>query len=134
MNREGFKLALMAAAASHPAGPAVEIKEDSFYLNPKTELFISENGEAGAAVSEDGELVSVFKKYKSNESIGPILEQAAAKANHLSCFTGCGAYLIKLYEKHGFKVKERFPFNPDYAPSNWNYERLGTPDVCIMTK
>lgn len=134
MDGKQFHSALQAAASTHPAGAAVEIKDISFYLNNKTSLFYSEDGKCGAAVTEEGELVSVFKKYGSGADIDEVLEKACKVAKKLDCFSSGGEKLVKLYQKYGFKEVKRIPFNPEYAPANWPYERLGSPDVVEMIK
>lgn len=134
MTPEQFYKNLQAAASTHPAGAAVEVKDLSFYLNNKTALFYSEDGRAGAAVTEDGELVSVFKEYGSGADIDKVLTEACKVAKKLDCFaSGAGEKLVQLYKTYGFKEVKRLPFNPDYAPANWP-ERLGKPDVVFMEK
>ena len=41
-------------------------------------------------------------------------------------------YLTDIYERNGFRVVSRTPFNEEYAPKGWNKETDGTPDVIAM--
>jgi hypothetical protein len=41
--------------------------------------------------------------------------------NKLDHFDG---FLTGLYEKNGFKVKNKDEWNDDYAPNNWKYEKI----------
>ena len=73
----------------------------------------------GYAVSENGELTSVFSCIKGK---GDIIMQDAIKngAKHLDCFDG---YLPSFYQRHGFKETRR--------EQNWT---AGQPDVVYMER
>jgi hypothetical protein len=45
------------------------------------------------------------------------------------CFAG---YLPRYYRQFGFEEVGRLPFNRDYAPPDWNYEKYGEPDVVFI--
>lgn len=42
--------------------------------------------------------------------------------------------LPKLYEKHGFHETGRMPFDPQYAPPEWDEKVHGRPDVVMMAR
>lgn len=42
--------------------------------------------------------------------------------------------LPDLYAKHGFKETGRMPFDPNYAPPEWNPKVHGKPDVVFMAR
>jgi hypothetical protein len=73
----------------------------------------------GYAISENGELTSVFSCIKGK---GDIIMQDAIQngARHLDCFDG---YLPSFYQKHGFKETRR--------EQNWT---AGQPDVVYMER
>jgi hypothetical protein len=105
------------------------------YANFKT--FLSADKQSGYAVkparmTEAGsdELISVFSKQKGRGN--DILQHAVdvGKAKQLDAFD-INNKLPSLYGQE-FKETSRFKFDPQYAPENWDYEKLGTPDVIGM--
>lgn len=97
---------------------------------------IINNGTAGVAIKEDGDIVSVFKNnlLAERDGIGKIgqtimLESLKSGGNHLDCYDG---YLPRMYGSIGFKPICKIKFNDDYAPADWNFERDGRPDVVFM--
>lgn len=91
------------------------------------------NTEDGAAlVSKDGDIKGVFKKLGSEaKGVAQDLLAKAVEAGGIKLDNFDG-YLTKLYEKAGFRVASRVPFNEEYAPEGWNKEKHGTPDVVAM--
>ena len=91
------------------------------------------NTEDGSAlVKKDGDIVGVFKKITSKaKGVAQDLLKRAVKAGgtKLDNFDG---YLTKQYEKAGFRVVSRTPFNEEYAPEGWDKDAHGTPDVVAM--
>jgi hypothetical protein len=49
----------------------------------------------------------------------------------LDAFDG---HLPKIYAKHGFRETGRLPFDPQYAPPQWNEAKHGRPDVVLMAR
>lgn len=47
---------------------------------------------------------------------------------------GSNVNLPTLYAKHGFKETGRAPFDPQYAPPEWNEAEHGRPDVVFMSR
>lgn len=41
-------------------------------------------------------------------------------------------FLPRLYGRHGFQPVARVRWNDEYAPDDWDYGRLGRPDVVAM--
>lgn len=118
-------------AQRRPFGVAVEVKPLSVYQNPGTKLFLSADKMAGAAVSPDGELVSVFMHPDAPKgAIEPILRGAAQQATYLDAFDTNGV-LPNLYGRYGFRPVARVAFDPTQAPSGWAH---GTPEVVLMVK
>jgi hypothetical protein len=67
-----FAEAIRRTKVEHPFGFAVDDKGTEFYTNPSTKLFLSEDGLAGVAITDYGDLVSVFKHPQSSAEIKPI--------------------------------------------------------------
>ena len=85
-----------------------------------------------ALVKPDGDIAGLFKKPTSDAKgvAQDLLNKAVAAGGiKLDNFDG---YLTNQYEKAGFRVVSRTPFNEQYAPEGWNKEKHGTPDVVAM--
>jgi hypothetical protein len=103
----------------------------------KFKNFLSADKQSGYAVkpgsmtdSGKDELISVFSNKRGR---GPgILEHAVdtGGAKQLDAFD-INNKLPSLYGKE-FKETYRYKFDPKYAPEDWNYEKVGTPDVIGM--
>jgi hypothetical protein len=117
----------------HRNGKAVEVKDPAFYQDPDTKLFMAPDGSAGAAVTADGDLVSVFKVPGSTADIAGILSEASQHAKTLDAYDING-FLPTLYSAFGFRPVARVRFNDEYAPSGWSYDDFGRPDVVLMAK
>ena len=84
-------------------------------------------------VSEDGDIKGVFKfDTKSSEKTGDKVITEAIKIGGVKLDNFELPNLMKIYERNGFKVVGRTPFNVDYAPDGWNEELHGKPDVVAM--
>jgi Zn-dependent peptidase ImmA (M78 family) len=93
---------------------------------------IIDTTDGSALVKPDGDIAGLFKKPTSNaKGVAQDLLSKAVEAGgtKLDNFDG---YLTKQYEKAGFRVASRTPFNEQYAPEGWNKEKHGTPDVVAM--
>ena len=93
---------------------------------------IIDTEDGSAMVKANGDIVGVFKKIgsKAKGVAQDLLNRAvAAGGTKLDNFDG---YLTKQYEKAGFRVVSRTPFNEKYAPEGWNKDKHGTPDVVAM--
>ena len=83
-------------------------------------------------VSQSGDIKGVFKANKeSSEKTGDEVLKKAVKAGGIKLDNFDG-YLTKIYERNGFRIASRIPFNEEYAPDGWNKEAHGTPDVVAM--
>lgn len=83
-------------------------------------------------VSQSGDIKGVFKANKeSAEKTGDEVLKKAVKAGGIKLDNFDG-YLTKIYERNGFVIASRIPFNEEYAPDGWNKEAHGTPDVVAM--
>lgn len=81
---------------------------------------------------DDGnvDITSVFNNEKEVRNIGDYLLKAALKhgGTQLDHFEG---KLSDIYGRNGFKEYERYKWDDNYAPKNWNYEKYGRPDVVL---
>jgi hypothetical protein len=103
----------------------------------KFKTFLSNDKQSGYAVKPGSmtdtgrdELISVFSNQRGR---GPgIVEHAVdtGGAKQLDAFDIKGK-LPELYGKE-FRETYRYKFDPQYAPKDWNYEKVGTPDVIGM--
>jgi hypothetical protein len=90
--------------------------------------------EAGfGVVSKDGDIKGVFKSdLASTEKTGDQVIKAAIKAGGIKLDNFALPNLMKIYQRNGFRVVSRLPFNEEVAPEGWNKEEHGTPDVVAM--
>ena len=105
------------------------VQADKYYLIRKNNKILG--GFAYTVLSNDTvELQGVFKKDKSIKSLFTfIMNFLKGKKVILYCFEA----LIPLYSKYSFKEEERYPFNPELAPSEWDIRTLGKQSVVKMT-
>lgn len=115
----------------HRFGAAVEVKDASFYTEGGTALFAADDGLAGAAVTQGGDLVSVFRHPESEHGAGEVIRDASLLSSTLDAFD-IGGFLPDRYRAFGFKPAARVKWNDDYAPPNWPYDIAGRPDVVLM--
>lgn len=88
--------------------------------------------DAGYAIDKDGDIITVH----NNSGIGglgrAIMDSAkrhgGKKLDHFDI-----PHLTNLYSESGFKENERLKWDDQYAPSNWNYEKHGRPDVIMRS-
>ena len=103
----------------------------------KMRMFVTDDGEAGIALKEDGDIVSVFSSKKTKHTapvysmLATAVEQGGTK---LDCFD---TVLPKIYRKMGFAETGRVQWDEQYKPEGWEYETYadynnGRPDVVFM--
>ena len=86
--------------------------------------FLGVCGWSGYAISPDDELINLFSLNRGRGS-ALIKDAIANGAKHLNCYAGP---LVAIYEKAGFKVVRREPYDPDKAEVQLPY----CPDVVFM--
>lgn len=101
------------------------------YKKKGTKLYLALDGSTGYGIDPDGTLISLFSIEGSSN--GRLAIESALKngASKLECFDG---KLPKIYGQFGFEVTERYPWNPEFAPKKWDYEKFGEPDFVVMKK
>ena len=91
-------------------------------------LFITLDGTAGIAITEDNNIVSIFnggQKRGLLKTLLPVaIENGGRKLDNYN-----SPKLSALYELYGFNPVSKVKFNSKFAPDDWNYERDGEPDV-----
>jgi len=93
------------------------------------------DGKAGFAVKDHGdgriEITALYntstEKGLGSKMLGHAVERYGV--NYLECF---GPALPTIYEKAGFVVENKYPFDREQAPKDWNYAQFGTPDYYTM--
>lgn len=115
------------AKQSNPYGAFVEQHSADEYAG--MQLFTGENGQVGAAVTGDGNIVSVYKNgdCHSRGAVSSLLLTALQNGGvKLDNFHG---KLSQFYLQHGFIPVARTRFVDEFAPTDWNYKRDGRPDI-----
>lgn len=118
-----------------PTGISVDVPDMETLRSSK--VFLSKDGKAGGAVSEDGRLFAMFRLPGSeldiHNLIGILVSQGA---DHLSCLD---TFLPGIYSEFGFYPVYRQKFDPELAP-DWDptpflsYDDQGTPDSVKMER
>lgn len=98
-------------------------------------LFISKDGTAGVAVHDHGdgriEATALFNSGSTKGGGLAMLEHAInhAGVNYVECY---GPRLNKMYESLGFKVTDKFAFDPKQAAPGWDSKKFDSPDYHLM--
>lgn len=133
---ETFHKAIDAAKAASPNGAAVTLYSADEYDHMRT--FLADDGKAGFALKGD-DIISVFRdpSSKSKGAVTSILALATQLGGkRLDCFDTA---LPSMYARCGFKAVGRTPFNDEYKPPGWDYDKFkaynnGRPDVVFMIR
>lgn len=85
----------------------------------------------GYGIKSDGDIVSVFNNSNVRNIGKALIKSAIANGGtKLDHFDG---YLSDLYEPLGFKEYERYKWDDQYAPKDWDYDKYGRPDVVMRS-
>lgn len=123
---EEFYEAIGRAKVNNDHGAFVTRHKISDYA--KMRLFITEDRNAGIAITEDGNIVSVFNGGEKRGVLKTLLPVAIEQGGRkLDNYNSPG--LSAMYELYGFNPVSKVKFNSKFAPDDWNYERDGEPDV-----
>lgn len=133
-NPQTFYTAINTSQDNNAHSAFVHIYDSEEYAEKR--LFLVNAGCVGCAVTKDGDIVSVFKndnmaKKDDVEKISTSLLLTAIEngGKKLDCFDG---FLPKNYMKHGFIPVCKVPFNDEFAPEDWNFERDGRPYIVFF--
>jgi hypothetical protein len=103
------------------------------YANSR--LFLTPDGKAGLAITEDGDIISVFSygegKGRVPQLIVNAIKEGAVSLDHYD------TVLTNYYAKFGFKPVAKVKWNNDFAPEGWSKKvfkafNKGEPDVVAM--
>lgn len=112
----------------HPASLTWYTKND--YANKNANLFKVKGFDAGFAIAGDGDIISVHNNTNI-KNVAPALIQKAIDlgGTHLDHY----AYprLNEVYSGAGFQEYNRYDWDDQYAPDNWDYEKNGRPSVIM---
>ena len=105
----------------------------SDYKNSR--LFLTADGKAGLAITEDGDIISVFS-YEEGKGRVPQLIVNAIKEGAVS-LDHYDTVLTDYYANFGFAPVAKVAWNNDFSPDNWSKETFkdfnnGEPDVVAM--
>mgnify|MGYP001428731850 CR=1 FL=1 len=138
-DHSAFSTALDDARAANLYGALVDPQTVEELAERKTVTFLTDDGSAGVAIQDDGNIVGVFKNSARNKTKNVVrdllLTAVANGGDHLDCYMTVGkssTSLVKMYTELGFEPVAWSPFNREYAPTNWDYARYGEPDVVMM--
>ena len=128
-----FAKKITEAKTANKFGAAVYAYPESDYEGMK--LFLAEDGTAGVAVKDDGDIVSVFSDGTNplvSYPLGALAIEEGGK--YLDAFD---TVLPTVYSKLGFKAVSRTPWNDEFAPEGWDKSKFtlfnnGEPDVVFM--
>ena len=119
--------------------PLVEKKTVADYqkvIDEGGKVRLHDSGNAGYALTKDGELGSVFSndpgKGYGNEIMDDAVSFGAKSLDAFGLAESLGSDLPKFYGKHGFNETGRMPYDPVHGPDNMPAGE--TPDVVFMKR
>jgi len=115
---------------------SLTIYSQSDYEAKGAALYKLKGIDAGFAVCEDGDIISVHNseaKGSPYRGIGRELMQMAIKAGGTKLDHFDFPKLNEIYSQAGFKEYDRVPWDDNYAPEGWNYEKYGRPDLVFRS-
>lgn len=98
-------------------------------------IHLANGGKTGLLVHDHGdgdvEMTGLFNGSGIKGGIGPLINQAINEdgVNYAECY---GDHLRETYERYGFKVAEKYDFDPTMADSRWNSAKFDSPSYYIM--
>ncbi len=124
---EEFYEAIGNAKKSNPHGAFVEQHSIEEYSNMRF-LFVTLDGKAGIAITSDNNIVSIFNGGEQRGVLKTLLPTAIEFGGRkLDNYNA--PKLSATYELYGFNPISKTEFDKKFAPSDWNYERDGEPDI-----
>jgi len=124
---EEFYEAIGKAKTVNEHGPFVTQHTIADYRG-MSHLFITSDGTAGIAITQDNNIVSIFnggEKRGVLKTLLPVaIEHGGRKLDNYN-----SDKLSSFYELYGFNPVSKTKFNKLFAPEDWNYDRDGTPDI-----
>ena len=123
---ETFYQSITEAKKVNLFGPFVERHSKSDY--GMMQLYTTLDNSAGIAITNDGNIVSVFSKGLHKKVLRTLLPVALSKGGKkLDNFNS--EKLSAMYAQYGFIPISKTAFDKNFAPEDWNYEEFGQPDI-----
>lgn len=98
------------------------------YAEKNAKLYKVAGYDAGFAISGDGDIISVHNNTEyANVAPAMIKKAVELGGDHLDHFDF--PRLNDVYGGAGFKEYEKYPWDDQYAPKDWDYEKDGRPAV-----
>ena len=97
------------------------------YKEMGVKCYLSFTGKTGYALKPDGDIISIFSSEGKGDRA--VLSAIARGGTKLDCYAG---KLVKFYSLLGFVEYERWDWDDQYKPDNWDYEEFNRPDVVLM--
>lgn len=131
-NYAAFSNALEDARKANAHGSWVDSQSVDDLAKSKAKTYLSDDGYAGVAVKEDGDICGVFKHPASKHrgaSYDLIYTARANGGTKMDCY---GQALVNRYEAVGYKPVAKIPFNAEYVSDPKLLE--DAPDVYVLMK
>lgn len=109
-----------------------------YFAGENIRVYTAFDGKVGAALTDHGdgriEVGSLYADPDAPEGAGRDMLRYLVRERDANWLSNYDGPLTEFYRAEGFEVVNRAPFNPDFAPDNWDYETFGTPDYVEMQK
>lgn len=125
-----YKMCLQEGKLSNVHGGSVD--DQSLDVLDGCKKWLADDGMAGVAVKDDGDIIAVFKNSNSAKrgAVNDLIMTARANGGtKMDCY---GQDLVRKYEKCGFKPVARVKFDSEFVTDKELLERK--PDVYVMIK
>lgn len=103
------------------------------YKQKGARLFKLKGIDAGFAIAADGDIISVHNssnvKGLGKTLINLAIKEGGTKLDHFDLKP-----LNELYESAGFQEYERYPWNDEYKPENWDSQKFGEPSLILRRR
>lgn len=112
----------------HPASLTWYTKRE--YAQKHVQLYKVKDFDAGFAITGDGDIISVHNNTNIKK-VAPALMKKAIElgGTHLDHYSY--NRLNDVYSGAGFDEYEKYDWNDQYAPDDWDYEKDGRPPVIL---
>lgn len=124
-----FHDAIVEAKKQNPYSWMVDVHEISDYDNDL--CMLTEDGKSGIAITQDGDIISVFSAVSHDHRLDKLMQMAiAAGGKKLDCYylNGVNHGLPQIYAKYGFKVDAVTPFDEQIASDEYKEWHKNNPD------
>ena len=122
-----FYEALNVAKKENEYGAFVTLHDKKEYENMK--LLLTNDKKAGIAITNDNNIVSVFKGESEKKNMVTTLLPAAIELGGNKLDNYNSEKLFDIYSLYGFIPVAKVKFDPNYAQADWDYNKYGQPDI-----